>query len=256
MTITIDLNADLGELPGEAGRSSDRAILEHVTSCAIACGGHVGDPETMKATLLAAAECHVAAGAHPSYPDRDGFGRRSIELAAGELEVSLVSQMVALRDLADAIDIPIMHVKPHGALYNDASKNRSIAETVISATGKVFGRSTAIVCQPGFALAEVSTEAGFSVYGEAFIDRAYCADGTLVPRGDTGAVIEAIDARLQQARDIAEKKGVRLPSGDTLALEAATLCIHGDSPDAAETARAVKLSLESDGVKVRAPTRS
>ncbi|MEO0882076.1 MAG: 5-oxoprolinase subunit PxpA [Pseudomonadota bacterium] len=255
MTVSIDLNADLGELPGDAGRASDRAILEHVTSCAIACGGHAGDFETMAATLRAAEVHDVAVGAHPSYPDTEGFGRRSLTMPRDALQASLVSQLTTLRDLATELGTPLFHVKPHGALYNDASKDGAIANVIVLAVEAVFGHSVAIICQPGFALSQVAGDAGMSVYGEAFIDRAYRADGTLVPRGAEGAVLQSETERLEQATDIALRRRVKLSTGGGLPLHAQTLCIHGDSPGAAETAAAVRRALEGEGVLVRAPKR-
>ncbi|MEM9668923.1 MAG: 5-oxoprolinase subunit PxpA [Pseudomonadota bacterium] len=251
MSKTIDLNADLGELPGKAGRASDRAILKYVTSCAIACGGHVGDAGTMEATLLAARDLGVSAGAHPSYPDGEGFGRRSIAIGSKELEKSIIEQMSNLKLIADRLDIPLTHVKPHGALYNDASKDEEIAETIVKSVHSVFGDGVAIICQPGFALQRAADRAGLKVLAEAFIDRAYQADGTLVPRTEPGAVLETGKARLNQARNIVLQKKVKLNQGESISLRADTLCLHGDSPGAAETAKLIREGLEADGVEIR-----
>ncbi|MEM6412600.1 MAG: 5-oxoprolinase subunit PxpA [Pseudomonadota bacterium] len=253
MTLTVDLNADLGELPGEAGRASDLSILRSVTSCAIACGGHAGDAEIMADTLKAAADEGVAAGAHPSYPDREGFGRRSLDISSAELEASLVAQMSELRAIARELRIPVVHVKPHGALYNDASKDREKAEITVRAVRSVFGSSVSVICQPDFALATAVEEYGLTVCAEAFIDRAYRADGTLVPRTEPGAVLETEAQRLKQAMDIVVRQIVPLPEGESIPLRAQTLCIHGDSPGAAATAAAVRNHLEAENVIVRSP---
>lgn len=253
MRKTIDLNADLGELPGEPGRASDRAILQHVTSCAIACGGHAGDAETMKETLLAAKRFDVAAGAHPSYPDRENFGRASMKLPKAELRLSLESQMRDLQSIAAGQDIPLRHVKPHGALYNDASRDEQTADVVASAVHSVFGVSLPIICQPGFAMSAVAEREGLPVIHEAFIDRAYRADGALVPRTEPGAVLESDEERLAQARKIVLDGLVLAAGGRQVGLAVRTLCIHGDSPGAADTARLVRKGLEVEDVIVRPP---
>ena len=254
MTLAIDLNADLGELPGAAGRASDCDILEHVTSCSIACGGHAGDAQSMTATLKAALVANVAAGAHPSYPDRSGFGRISLDMAPDALEASLVEQMTALVSLAGDTGVPLRHVKPHGALYNDASTNPAVASIVVQSVQSVFGDHMAIICQPGFALAEAARVAGLPILAEAFIDRAYAPDGTLRSRSQPGAVLETVAERVEQAEQIVMAHSVAVGAERTVAVQADTLCVHGDSPGAAETAHRVRAALEARGVAVRAPT--
>ena len=149
MTLSIDLNADLGELPGAAGRASDAAILDVVTSCAIACGGHAGDAAIMEATLRAAHSRNVSAGAHPSYPDRDNFGRVSMKMPADDLRDALCQQMQTLQTIAKRIGVPLIHVKPHGALYNDAAASDDIAKIVVEAVTSVFGTELALIGPPG-----------------------------------------------------------------------------------------------------------
>ncbi len=252
MPLQIDLNADLGELPGPAGRASDAAILEAVTSCAIACGGHAGDADSMKVTLKEAMRCGVHAGAHPAYPDREGFGRRSLDISHEDLRVSLCVQMQTLKTIAEELDIALTHVKPHGALYNDAAKSTNIASSVVLAIKAVFGSGFAIVAPPNSEAEAAALAEGLTVHREGFMDRAYLPDGSLMPRSEPGAVLEDTEARLKQARQIALHHTVEDTSGGILELPVDTLCLHGDSPGAAETARIIRDALEADGVEVKA----
>ena len=252
MNKTIDLNADLGELPGAAGRVSDAAILENVTSCAIACGGHAGDESIMAATLDAAAERGVQAGAHPSYPDRENFGRKSMAIKAAALHDALCEQMIALADLAKTAGVALTHVKPHGALYNDVARSASLAETVILATKSVFSTHIALVGQPESETENAAISSGLSFHKEGFIDRTYMPNGSLMPRSMPGAMLSDTESRLAQARRIVLDRHVLDAKGSRLALDVDTLCLHGDSPGAAETARQLRAALESDGVILRA----
>lgn len=251
MTLTIDLNADLGELPGDAGRASDRAILAHVTSCAIACGGHAGDEATMEATLLAARDNAVLAGAHPSYPDRKNFGRVRLSMSPSALQETLSEQMLQLSKIAAQHGIILAHVKPHGALYNDAAKSAQIAEIVARAIASCFGTELALIGPPGSETEAAARQFNLAFHPEGFMDRAYMPDGSLMPRGSPGAVLQETDARLRQACQIARDAQVTHCEGGTLAMPAKTLCLHGDSPGAAETARDVRAALERHGVSVR-----
>ncbi|MEL7481611.1 MAG: 5-oxoprolinase subunit PxpA [Pseudomonadota bacterium] len=248
--LRMDLNADLGELPDPEGRASDAAILASVTSCAIACGGHAGSPAVMSETLKLADRLGVICGAHPSYPDRENFGRKSLAISSSELVRSLMEQLERLIIVARDEGIPLHHVKPHGALYNDAARSSEIANAVIEAVrGSFSDEQPAIICQPGFSLADAASAAGLDVLGEGFIDRAYRDDGTLQPRTRPGAVIASTEERVRQARQITLHRDVTTDSG-VRPLKVQTLCIHGDSPGAPETARAVKAALQSDGVRV------
>lgn len=251
MTLAIDLNADLGELPGPAGRASDRAILAEVTSCAIACGAHAGDDQIMEATLLAAQEHNVLAGAHPSYPDRENFGRVSLSISPDDLQASLCEQMLQLATIAARHNIALNHIKPHGALYNDAAKDAAIARTVASASQSCFGAKLALIGPPDSQTEIAATQHGLPFHAEGFMDRAYMPDGSLMPRGQPGAVLDNNEARLQQACQIARFGQVSDCEGGVLAMPAKTLCLHGDSPGAAQTARSLRAALEAEGISVR-----
>ena len=252
VSITIDLNADLGELPGAEGRASDEAIMEAVTSCAIACGGHAGDAEIMEATLRAAKKHGVSAGAHPSYPDRENFGRKSMEISPETLGEALADQMQNLHAIADRVGTPLTHVKPHGALYNDAAQSAKIAGVIVTALKSCFRTELALIGPPGQETEKAAKAAGLPFHAEGFMDRTYLPDKTLMPRKLPGAVLLETDARLAQARDIVLRGQVIASDGNPVELSAQTLCLHGDSPGAAETARIVRQALEAEGVLLQA----
>ncbi len=242
----IDLNADMGEYANDAERENEAAIMPLVSSCSIACGGHAGDKETMRATAMLASKHGVSIGAHPSYPDRDGFGRRSLDFDPDKLLAALKSQIAALKKILDEVGLPLVHVKAHGALYNDAAKDFSLARLVAEAAPA----EAILVGPPGSALERAAKEKGLDFAAEGFVDRLYLASGALTPRGRPGAVIEGARARAEQARAIAEGREISASDG-ALFVPAQTLCIHSDSPGAAETARAVRHTLESAGFSIR-----
>lgn len=248
MSVRIDLNADLGELPGAEGRASDAAILETVTSCAIACGGHAGNEEIMVATLRNAARNGVQAGAHPGYPDPENFGRVSLDITPAALGQTLRSQMRTLQTAAAQIGVPLTHVKPHGALYNDAARSQMIARVIADEAAFCFGTEAVLIGPPGSETEKAAKAAGLRFHAEGFMDRAYMPDGSLMPRGQRGAVLQDTAARIAQARQIVLDQCVSHAGGGTLELHVQTLCLHGDSPGAAETAEAVKAALEAAGV--------
>ena len=253
MSLTIDLNADLGELPGADGRASDAAILEVVTSCAIACGGHAGDDAIMEATLRAAFRHKVAAGAHPSYPDRKNFGRKSMDISLEDLAAALREQMKRLHIIAARTGVPLTHVKPHGALYNDAAKSADIAGVIATQVKFLFGTEIALVGPPNSATEKAARSTSLPFHAEGFIDRTYLPDGALMPRSQPGAVLHDTPARLAQALHITTQQSVRHSEGGLYPLNVQTLCLHGDSPGAAQTASALKAALDAEGVTLRAP---
>jgi UPF0271 protein len=231
----IDLNADLGE-----GDAWDDELLEIVSSCNIACGGHAGDELSMRKTVAAAKANGVAIGAHPGYPDRKGFGRRSEFLTGDALLRSLVTQIRNLVAIATEHGEELSHVKPHGALYNDAVNDRALADIVTAAIAEA-APDTALVGLPDSELENAATAADLVFVGEGFVDRAYKPDGQLVSRSEPGAVHDGLELVLPQAVALVGKVD--------------TLCIHGDTPGAAEVARAVRSELEAQGVTIRAVGR-
>lgn len=242
---TIDLNADLGE-----GGAYDEALLEIVSSCNVACGGHVGDEGSMVATIRLALENDVAAGAHPSYPDREGFGRRSGFLAGDALYTSLTDQVTRLADIAAQLGVPLGHLKPHGALYNDAAVDAHLADIVARVVAEMPGRCR-LVALPDSELQRAAQRQGLNFVAEAFVDRVYGEDGRLVSRSEPGAVLQDIDSIRAQAVSLAIDRKVRASNGESIDAPADTLCIHGDTPGADIAARAVREALRDCGVEIR-----
>ena len=243
---SIDLNADLGE-----GDAYDLDLLQIVSSCNVACGGHAGDSESMTATVAAALANDVSIGAHPSYPDREGFGRRSGFSKGQELRQSLRQQVDALQAIVKNQGGTLTHIKPHGALYNDAAKDRGLADVVAEVVADTGG-APALVGPPDSELQAAAAARAVAYLAEAFVDRAYRADGALVPRSEPGAVHAELNAITTQAVQLATAGRIVAQSGDELAIPADTLCIHGDTEGAAEAARAVRDVLEINGVEIRA----
>ena len=242
----IDLNSDLGE-----GDSFDDELLQIVSSCNIACGGHAGDAASMAATVRAALINEVCVGAHPAYPDRDGFGRVSHYLAGDALYESLTEQVTALSDIAAQLGVRLTHVKPHGALYNDAVADAELADVIARVVAEAHGAPVFV----GMASTELEFAAdryGLEFLAEAFVDRAYEADGTLVSRSEPAAVHSDLSVIAAQAVGLAKAGHVTARNGEVIRVRADTLCIHGDTPGAAEAARAVRDVLESHGVEIRA----
>ena len=246
---TIDLNADLGE-----GDPFDDELLQIVSSCNVACGGHAGDAESMARTVSAAIANGVAVGAHPGYPDREGFGRESRFMAGDALYESLTGQVTELSDIAAHLGARLTHVKPHGALYNDAVGDAALADIIARVTAEALGEP-AFVGMANTELEFAAKRHGLNFIAEAFVDRAYEPDGTLVPRKEPGAVHEDLNVATTQAVRLAEDSETTARNGDTVKVRANTLCIHGDTPGAAEKARAVRDVLESHGVAIRALTQ-
>jgi UPF0271 protein len=242
----IDLNADLGE-----GDSCDTELLKVVSSCNIACGGHAGDRDSIAATIREALANGVTVGAHPSYPDREGFGRRSGFMSGAALGAALEEQLQLFADIARELGAGIGHVKPHGALYTDAVVDASLAATIATAVAAMPERPP-LVGQPGTELEYAANAQGLDFIAEAFVDRAYREDGRLVPRSEQGAVHDDIDRIREQAVSLAVEGKTTGSAGDEVHVRADTLCIHGDTPGAAEAARAVRAALEEAGVVINA----
>ena len=246
MPAVIDLNADIGE-----GAPDDEALLGIVSSCSIACGGHAGDESSMAETVQLAMASGVAVGAHPGYPDREGFGRESHYLGGAELYESLTGQVTALADIAAQLGARVAHVKPHGALYNDAVGDGELADIIARVVAEMPG-SPAFIGMANTELEYAARRHGLTFIAEAFVDRAYEPDGTLVSRKEPGAVHEDMAVATTQAVRLAREGRATARNGNDVHVRADTLCIHGDTPGAAEKARAVRDVLESHGVEIRA----
>ncbi|HOT93160.1 MAG TPA: 5-oxoprolinase subunit PxpA [Anaerolineae bacterium] len=245
----IDLNCDMGESFGRYTLGDDTAMLDVVTSANIACGLHAGDPTVIQATVALAARKGVAIGAHPGYPDLQGFGRRVMALTPAEIEATVLYQIGALAGFTRAAGVPLVHVKPHGALYNVAARDYAVAEAIVRAV-TAFDPALIVITLPDSALLHAALAAGLRVACEGFADRAYREDGSLVPRSEPGAVIH--DPTLATARAIrmVTRGEVEAITGKVIPLHVDTLCIHGDTPGAVAIAAALRAALEVEGVVV------
>ncbi|MDI6807825.1 MAG: 5-oxoprolinase subunit PxpA [Candidatus Eisenbacteria bacterium] len=245
----VDLNCDMGESFGHYNLGDDETMLRTVTSANIACGLHAGDPVVMARTVGLAKRNRVSVGAHPGYPDLQGFGRRDMELSANELESILIYQIGALAGFVRTAGIPLVHVKLHGALYNTVARNAALAETVARAI-VAFDPRLVVIALPVSALEKAARTLNLRVAREGFADRAYRADGTLVPRSEPGAVIHDPIQAADQAVRMVTRNEVETIDGRVIPLRIETICIHSDTPGAACIATEARGALESAGVEV------
>ncbi|SDW83222.1 LamB/YcsF family protein [Paracoccus sanguinis] len=243
----IDLNSDLGESFGPWAMGDDPAMLDIVTSANVAAGGHASDPETMFRTLGLAAARGVVVGAHPGYPDREGFGRRVIPMPPAEIGRMVAAQVGALSALAQMAGTAVRYVKPHGALGNLAAADAEVARAIAAAVGALAPR-LALLAISGTALEHAARAAGVEVFSEIFADRAYLADGQLVPRSRPGAVLHDPDAIADRLVRFLENREMPVLDGGTVRLDAHSICVHGDTPGAVAIARAVRDRLTGAGV--------
>lgn len=241
----IDLNADVGE------GYEDLAIFPLVSSVSIACGAHAGDDETMARSVAEAARLGLAVGAHPGYPDRAGFGRDAMDIAADDLRRSLAEQIGTLARVAAEHGVRLSHVKPHGALYNTGSADAALASVVVDAIREAAPRLR-LFGPPGSALIEAASRAGLEGVAEAFADRRYLPDGRLAPRSRADALLSNPKEAAAQAVALATGEPVKTIGGGTIRLDARTVCVHADTPGALEITRAIRGALERAGVEVRA----
>ena len=240
----IDFNCDLGEGCGE-----DAAIIPLITSASIACGGHAGDETTMRATLRLCREHGVSAGAHPGFADRANFGRNAVPLSPDQIGELVTGQVAALAEIAAAEGVRLAHVKPHGALYNIAARDRAVAMAIARSVAR-FDPDLVLFGLSGSLLTAAGEAAGLRVAHEVFAERRYEADGSLTPRTHADAVIHDLDGAIAQVRRFVRDGAVIARSGERLPLRADTLCLHGDRPDAARFARSIRDALEADGVHI------
>jgi UPF0271 protein len=247
--LSIDLNADLGEYTGAGGAALDDAILDVVSSANIACGVHAGDAEVMQRTVEAAAKRSVSIGAHPSYPDREGFGRREMELSPRDLAVEIISQIEALAACCAKAGTRLMYVKPHGALYNVAAREAAIARVVADSVRHV-DRGLVLLGLAGSALVREGERAGLAVAREAFADRAYLPDGTLLSRSRAGAVLHDAEEVATRAVSMARDCAVTSIDGVRLSVKADSLCVHGDNPEALALVTETRAALEKAGFTI------
>jgi len=255
MRQSIDLNCDMGESFGAWRMGDDEAILALVSSANVACGFHAGDPGTMRRTVLAAAAHRVAVGAHPSLPDLAGFGRREMRIAPEEVYELVMYQAGALAAFAHAAGTTLHHVKPHGALYNMAARDRGLADAIARAV-RDFDRNLVLYGLAGSELIRAGQDAGIAVANEVFADRTYQADGSLTPRSRPDALIHDVQASIAQVRRMVQERKVQAVDGTLVAIEPDTLCIHGDAPQAATFATRIRAELDATGIAVQTFSKS
>jgi 5-oxoprolinase (ATP-hydrolysing) subunit A len=247
--VKIDLNCDCGESFGPWLMGDDQSLLSSVTSANVACGAHAGDPATMRRTVRLALERGVSVGAHPGFPDLQGFGRRLLDMSPDEIADSVLAQIGALYAIARSEGAELTHVKPHGALYNHAAVMPAAAEAIARAVA-AFSRDLILVGLAGSELIRAGQAAGLRVAREAFADRVYEADGSLRSRRLPGAVIHDDQQALAQAIQIAAERSTLAFDGARLPLEADTICLHGDTPGAAARAALLRHGLAEAGIEL------
>jgi UPF0271 protein len=246
-SLRVDLNCDMGEVPEAIADGTQEALMRSVTSVNVACGEHAGDEQTMKRTIEQALRWKVAIGAHPGYADRANFGRLELKLPPNEIAASVFEQVRALAEVAERCGARIGHVKPHGALYNQAVHNRELAEAIAGGVAR-WRSDVVLVGLAGSPMLEVFRKAGFAVAAEAFADRRYEPDGTLRSRKFENALIRNPEEAARQALGIVERGVVIACEGTEVSVDAQTLCIHGDTPGAPEIAATVARRLREAGV--------
>jgi UPF0271 protein len=246
----IDLNCDMGELPKAIADGTQESLMPFLTSVNVACGGHAGDEGTMMATIEQALRWKLAIGAHPSYLDRAHFGRRELQVSSAAIAEAVFEQVRVLDRVSANCGTRLVHVKPHGALYNQAARERSIAEAIAAGVAR-WSRDLILVGLAGSATLAVYRVAGFSVAAEAFADRRYEPDGSLRSREHPDALIRDPAEAGRQALDIVEHGKVIACDGSPVAVNAQTICVHGDTPGAPEIAAAVARTLLQAGVLLR-----
>jgi len=247
----IDINSDMGESYGAWVMGADEQIMPHITSANIACGFHAGDPKTIDKTIQLALKYGVAVGAHPSYPDLQGFGRRRMNVPLDEVEAMVIYQVGAVAACARANGTELLHVKAHGELYNWAAVEPDVARAIARGIKRVDASLVMVCLATSPLMCEAGEGEGLTVAREAFADRAYMADGTLQPRPLPGAVHQDPETAALQAVSVVRDRTVKTVDGGLIPLEAETICIHGDNPPAPQIAAAVRRELAANGVEVR-----
>ena len=247
----IDVNSDMGESYGAWIMGADDQIMPNITSANIACGFHGGDPRTIDKTIKLAKQHGVAVGAHPSYPDLQGFGRRRMTMSLEEVEAIIIYQVGAMQAFARANDVPLVHVKAHGELYNWAAVDGNVAAAIARGIKRV-DRGLVMVCLATAPdMLEAGQKEGVKVAREAFADRMYMPDGTLQPRSIKGSVHQDPEVAARQMLDIVCEHTVKTADGSSIPLEAETICIHGDNPPAPQIAAAVRRAMAGANVEAR-----
>ena len=248
----IDLNCDMGESFGPWQMGRDAEIMPFITSANIACGFHAGDPATIAETIELAMRYGVSVGAHPGFPDMQGFGRRTMSFTAGEVFDIVQYQVAAVKGMCEARGGRLRHVKPHGALYNQAAKDMDLANAVARAVASI-DRSLVLYGLSGSSLLTAANEAGIAYSSEVFADRTYQPDGSLTSRTCGNALINDAELAAQQVIGMVRDGRVAAYGGNVISIAADTICIHGDAANAVEFARVIRNALENNGISIRHP---
>jgi len=247
--LKIDLNCDMGESFGAWTMGRDAELMDYVSSVNIACGFHAGDASVIRKTIETAIVKNVAVGAHPSFPDLQGFGRREMKMPATEVFDIVLYQVAALKGMCEAFGGKLRHVKPHGALYNQAARDKNLAEAIAKAVKAIDENLVFYGLANSFLVSEAE-RIGLKTASEVFADRTYQADGTLTTRSQSNALIESVKKSCEQVLEMITARTVTAVTGERVTLRADTVCIHGDGAHALEFAREVKRSLEENGILI------
>ncbi|MDH4439051.1 MAG: LamB/YcsF family protein [Rhizobium sp.] len=246
----IDLNSDLGESYGAWAMGDDEAMLSIVSSANVACGFHAGDPLGIWKTVKAAAAKGVSIGAHVSYPDRVGFGRRDMDVTSAELTADVIYQIGAIKGVAAAAGVTVGYVKPHGALYNRIAHDPKQGQAVIDGI-KAIDPNLVLMGLAGAPILELAQKSGLKIVAEAFADRAYTPGGELVSRREAGSVLHDTDLIARRMLQLAREGTLEAIDGSTIKIDAQSICVHGDSPGAVAIAQGIRRAFEADGITVR-----
>jgi UPF0271 protein len=249
---SIDLNCDMGESFGAWTMGRDAELMDFVSSVNIACGFHAGDPSVMRRTVEIAAEKNVAVGAHPGYPDLQGFGRRAMTFSPQEVFDMVLYQAAALKGICEASGARLHHVKPHGALYNTAAKDRQLANAIARAVKSLDSELILYGLSGSLLISEAEAE-GLRTASEVFADRTYQPDGSLTPRSSPGALISNAGVAAAQALQMIREQSVAATTGENVPLKAETVCIHGDGENAVEFAMAIREKLLENDIEIATP---
>ena len=247
---TIDLNCDMGEIPEAIADGTQESLMPSLTSVNIACGGHAGDEQTMRTTIKQAQRWRLSIGAHPGYPDRENFGRVELKMSPQAVADSIYEQVKTFAKIAADMNAPIIHVKPHGALYNQAVRDRGLAEAIADGVAR-WNKKVVLMGLAGSQMLEVFRKAGFTIAAEAFADRRYEPDGSLRSRKFDDSLLRNPADAARQALRIVEQGSLIASDGSEVFLDAQTICIHGDTPGAPQIASAVASTLRAAGVKMK-----
>ena len=249
MSRHIDLNCDMGEGETDASAALDRELMRFISSCSIACGGHAGSEHTMRRTAASALDAGLRIGAHPSYPDRENFGRQSMSISGSELSVAISELTAALKAIVTELGGELSFVKPHGALYNDMARDAELTSLVVT-TIKAFDPTLKIMGLAGSHCRTICEDLAIPFLGEAFADRRYADDGQLSPRSQNGAVITEPETAVEQILSIVEHARVESINGKWLPLQAQSICVHSDTPGALEHLTLISYHLIARGLTI------